>query len=53
MRDYRWQRDFDEEFDKTARWFGVWAVIVLLLVLGLLAGIGFVVYKLLLHFGVL
>ena len=48
---------FDEDFDKefktmTKLLYAVW-VIVMVLAIAIMVGIGFVIYKLLIHFGIM
>lgn len=45
--------DFDKEFNRMQKFAYGWFIFVALLTVALLGGIGFVVFKVLAHFGIL
>jgi hypothetical protein len=45
--------DFDKDFQRMNRFIYVWFVLVALVMLAILGGIGFVVFKVLAYFGIL
>jgi len=46
-------KNFDKKFNRIWTFAWIWIIFCMVLALALLGGLGFVVYKLLVHFGVL
>jgi hypothetical protein len=44
---------FDREFNRTSRLVDIWLIFVGLITLLILGGFGFIIFKVLMHFGIL